>query len=136
MLYRIVEVGGGCEGCIATGNGYYSLVPIGLEAAAVAAVSAVALGMAAWALSRDWGLPLPVIVASRIKRARVDDSIKASIISLLEERGPMTIYEMARELGVQYGAVRWHVYVLEREGVVKTEKRRGRTYVELVFNKF
>lgn len=109
------------------------LVPMGIETSIiVATTSTLALGVIAWALSRDWNFPLLLPLVLRIKRARVDDTVKASIISLLEEKGAMTIYEIARELGMRYNAVRWHVYVLEREGIVKSEKRRGKTYVKLV----
>ncbi len=133
MLYRIVEVGWNCNSCIEVGGTYYMLVPMGIETSIiVATTSTLALGVIAWALSRDWNFPLLLPLVLRIKRARVDDTVKASIISLLEEKGAMTIYEIARELGMRYNAVRWHVYVLEREGIVKSEKRRGKTYVKLV----
>jgi predicted ArsR family transcriptional regulator len=41
-------------------------------------------------------------------------------------RGPQTVHELARELGVTGNAVRGHLIALQRDGVVKaTGKRRG-----------
>jgi DNA-binding transcriptional ArsR family regulator len=40
------------------------------------------------------------------------------VVELLRERGGASVYQIAKALGISYGAAQWHIYVLEREGVV------------------
>ncbi len=40
------------------------------------------------------------------------------IVELLRERGGASVYQIAKSLGISYGAAQWHIYVLEREGIV------------------
>jgi DNA-binding transcriptional ArsR family regulator len=51
------------------------------------------------------------------------------VLRLLRERGPMTLYGIARALGTSYGAVQWHVFALERAGLVRTVRVGWRRYV-------
>jgi DNA-binding transcriptional ArsR family regulator len=48
------------------------------------------------------------------------DSVEARrrIVEFLRERGGASVYQIAKALGISYGAAQWHIYVLEREGVV------------------
>lgn len=41
---------------------------------------------------------------------------------MLKQRNPLTVYQIAKHLGLSYGAAQWHVFVFEREGLVKTVK--------------
>jgi DNA-binding transcriptional ArsR family regulator len=50
------------------------------------------------------------------------------ILRLLRERGPMTLYGIARALGMPYSSVQWHVFALEREGLVRTVRVGWRRY--------
>lgn len=43
----------------------------------------------------------------------------------------MYVYQLAKALGLSYGAVQWYVVKLERMGVVKTIKVGNRRYVAL-----
>jgi DNA-binding transcriptional ArsR family regulator len=40
------------------------------------------------------------------------------IVEFLRERGGASVYQIAKSLGISYGAAQWHIYVLEREGIV------------------
>jgi DNA-binding transcriptional ArsR family regulator len=50
------------------------------------------------------------------------------ILRLLRERGPVTLYGIARALGMPYSSVQWHVFALEREGLVRTVRVGWRRY--------
>ncbi|ACB39714.1 putative transcriptional regulator [Pyrobaculum neutrophilum V24Sta] len=46
--------------------------------------------------------------------------VRRRIVELLRERGSASVYQIAKALGISYGAAQWHLYVLERDGVVFT----------------
>lgn len=41
-------------------------------------------------------------------------------MEFLKSTGGASIYQIAKNLGLSYGAAQWHVFVLEREGLVMT----------------
>lgn len=43
----------------------------------------------------------------------------------------MSQAELARALGLPWGQLQWHLYVLEREGYVKCNKQSRRNYYHL-----
>ncbi len=62
---------------------------------------------------------VPVILASkRLKH----HPLRHKIISVLESTGYSTVKRLAAILGVSRASVLWHLYTLEREGVVESEK--------------
>jgi DNA-binding transcriptional ArsR family regulator len=59
------------------------------------------------------------------------DEVKVGILELLRRRGPLPIYRIAKELGLSYGAAQWHVFYLEREGLVSTYRSGNRRYAAI-----
>jgi len=53
------------------------------------------------------------------------------IVEFLRERGGASVYQIAKALGISYGAAQWHLYVLERERVVFTVLQGRRRVVVL-----
>ncbi|MEL9989990.1 MAG: helix-turn-helix transcriptional regulator [Thermoproteus sp.] len=53
---------------------------------------------------------------------------RRQVLELLKKRGPLTVSQIARELGASIGAVQWHLYVLEREGFVRRVQSGGLTF--------
>jgi DNA-binding transcriptional ArsR family regulator len=92
-----------------------------------APVLAVAVGVAAAAgLShlasnrREWLALLFVPIVARIKRAAADDPARREIVQTIEKMGAATLSQIVKATGRGWGAVQWHLYVLEREGRVKS----------------
>lgn len=57
---------------------------------------------------------------ARPKSARgLASHLRRRIVELLREAGPLTQSQLAGALGLSWGALQWHLYVLEREGLVK-----------------
>jgi len=106
---------------------YPKTPPLEVPKASEAPVLAVAAGVAAAAgLShlasnrREWlALPLLPLVA-RIKRAAADDPVRREIAQTVEKMGAATLSQIVKATGKGWGAVQWHLYVLEREGRVKS----------------
>jgi Predicted transcriptional regulator len=57
--------------------------------------------------------------------------VRRRIVELLRERGGASVYQIAKALGISYGAAQWHLYVLERDGVVFTVSQGRRRVVVL-----
>jgi DNA-binding transcriptional ArsR family regulator len=77
---------------------------------------------------REWlALPLLPIVA-RIKRAAADDPVRREILQAVEKMGAATLSQIVKATGRSWGAVQWHLYVLEREGRVKSVRIGPFTY--------
>jgi DNA-binding transcriptional ArsR family regulator len=58
-------------------------------------------------------------------------SPREAIIEALKKFGAVPMYRLAKITGMSYGAVQWHVFTLERGGVVRTFKIGRRRYVAL-----
>ncbi len=72
-------------------------------------------------------LPLLPIVA-RIKRVAADDPVRREIVQTVEKMGAATLSQIVKATGRGWGAVQWHLYVLEREGRVKSVRIGPFTY--------
>lgn len=60
-------------------------------------------------------------IAGRVKRAAAsDDPARREIASFLNRVGAATMSQIAKAVGKSWGATQWHLYVLEREGKVKS----------------
>ncbi|MFB6491030.1 MAG: winged helix-turn-helix transcriptional regulator [Thermoproteus sp. AZ2] len=57
------------------------------------------------------------------------DEVKRKILDYVERQGPVSLYKLAKDLGLTYGAAQWHVFWLEREGLLATFKVGNRRYV-------
>jgi DNA-binding transcriptional ArsR family regulator len=57
--------------------------------------------------------------------------VRRRIVEFLRGRGGASVYQIAKELGISYGSAQWHLYVLEREGVVFTVLQGRRRVVVL-----
>ncbi len=99
--------------------------PIVLVAAGVAA----AAGLSHLASNRRELLAAPIIpIVARIKRATADDPVRREILRVVEQMGAATLSQIAKATGKSWGGVQWHVYVLEREGKLKSIKIGAFTY--------
>ncbi|MEM0483839.1 MAG: helix-turn-helix transcriptional regulator [Pyrobaculum sp.] len=94
-----------------------------------APVIAVATGIAAAAgLSHIFSnrrelLAAPIVpIIARIKKATADDPIRREILKVVEQMGAATLSQIVKTTRKSWGAVQWHVYVLEREGRLKSVK--------------
>lgn len=56
---------------------------------------------------------------------------KSAILDIVRREGPISLYYLAKALGVSYGTAQWYVYIMEREGLVSTVKVGRRRYVVL-----
>ncbi len=100
-----------------------------------APVAAAAVGVAAAAgLShlatnrREWLLAPLLPIISRIKKATADDLIRREILSQVERMGAATLSQIVKATGKTWGAVQWHIYVLEREGRLRSVRVGPFTY--------
>lgn len=100
-----------------------------------APVAATAVGVAAAAgLShlatnrREWLLAPLLPIISRIKKATADDPIRREILSQVERMGAATLSQIVKATGKTWGAVQWHIYVLEREGRLRSVRVGPFTY--------
>lgn len=59
------------------------------------------------------------------------DEVKTSILDLLRKEGPQPVHKIAKSLGLSYGAAQWHIFYLERQGLVKTYKIGNRRYAAI-----
>jgi DNA-binding transcriptional ArsR family regulator len=59
------------------------------------------------------------------------EGVRRRIVEFLRGRGGASVYQIAKELGISYGAAQWHLYVLERDGVVFTVLQGRRRVVVL-----
>ena len=59
------------------------------------------------------------------------EAVRRRIVEYVREVGEASVYQIAKALGISYGAAQWHLYVLEREGVVVSVVRGRRRVVML-----
>jgi DNA-binding transcriptional ArsR family regulator len=96
---------------------------------AAAAGVAAAAGLSHVASNRREWLALPLLpIVARIKRAAADDPARREIVQTVEKMGAATLSQIVKATGRSWGAVQWHLYVLEREGRVKSVRIGPFTY--------
>ncbi len=96
---------------------------------AVAVGVAAAAGLSHVASNRREWLALPLLpIVARIKRAAADDPVRREIVQTVEKMGAATLSQIVKATGRGWGAVQWHLYVLEREGRVKSVRIGPFTY--------
>jgi DNA-binding transcriptional ArsR family regulator len=96
---------------------------------AVAAGVAAAAGLSHLASNRREWLVLPLLpIVARIKQAAADDPVRREIVQTIEKMGAATLSQIVKATGRSWGAVQWHLYVLEREGRVKSVRIGPFTY--------
>ena len=96
---------------------------------AVAAGVAAAAGLSHLASNRRELLIAPLLpVIARVKRAAADDPARQEILQAVEKMGAATLSQIAKATGRGWGAVQWHLYVLEREGRLKSVRIGPFTY--------
>jgi DNA-binding transcriptional ArsR family regulator len=96
---------------------------------AVAVGVAAAAGLSHLASNRRELLIAPLLpVIARVKRATADDPARREILQAVEKMGAATLSQIAKATGRGWGAVQWHLYVLEREGRVKSVRIGPFTY--------
>ncbi len=96
---------------------------------AVAVGVAAAAGLSHVAGNRRELLVAPLLpVIARVKRATADDPARREILQAIEKMGAATLSQIAKATGKGWGAVQWHLYVLEREGRVKSIRIGPFTY--------
>jgi DNA-binding transcriptional ArsR family regulator len=101
----------------------------GAPVAAVLAVTAAAALSHLLGNRRELLAALPALAAARVKRAfGLEHPVRREIVRLLERAGAMTPSQIARALGKSWGSVRWHLFVLEREGRVRSVRVGPFTY--------
>lgn len=69
---------------------------------------------------------LPII--ARVKRAAAQDPVRMEILRVVERMGAATLSQIVKAVGKSWGSVQWHVYVLEREGKLRSIKIGPFTY--------
>jgi DNA-binding transcriptional ArsR family regulator len=103
-------------------------VPEALVAAAAVGVAAAA-GLSHLAANRrEWLLAPLLPIISRIKKATADDPIRREILSQVERMGAATLSHIVKATGMTWGVVQWHIYVLEREGRLRSVRVGPFTY--------
>jgi hypothetical protein len=96
---------------------------------AVTAGVAAAAGLSHLASNRREWLTLPLLsIVARIKRAVADDPVRREIVQTIEKMGAATLSQIVKATGRGWGAVQWHLYVLEREGRLKSVRIGPFTY--------
>ncbi len=96
---------------------------------AVAAGVAAAAGLSHLASNRRELLIAPLLpILARIKRAVADDPVRREIVQTVEKMGAATLSQIVKATGRGWSAVQWHLYVLEREGRVKSVRIGPFTY--------
>ncbi|MEM5826717.1 MAG: helix-turn-helix transcriptional regulator [Pyrobaculum sp.] len=95
----------------------------------VAVAAAAAAGLSHLLSNRRELLAIPIIpIVARIKKATAEDPVRREILKTVEEMGAATLSQIVKKLGKSWGAVQWHVYILEREGRLKSVKIGAFTY--------
>jgi len=104
---------------------YAPEAPVVVAAAGVAA----AAGLSHLVTNRrEWLLAPLLPIISRIKKATADDPIRREILNQIDRMGAATLSQIVKATGKTWGAVQWHLYVLEREGRVKSIRIGPFTY--------
>jgi len=92
----------------------------GAPVLAVAVGVAAAAGLSHAASNRRELLIAPLLpVIARVKRAAADDPARQEILQAVDKMGAATLSQVVKATGRGWGAVQWHLYVLEREGRLK-----------------
>ncbi len=95
----------------------------------VAVGVAAAAGLSHLASNRRELLIAPLLpIVARIRRAVADEPARREIVQIIEKMGAATLSQIVKATGRGWGAVQWHLYVLEREGRVKSVRIGPFTY--------
>jgi len=95
----------------------------------VAVAAAAAAGLSHLLSNRRELLAIPIIpIIARLKKATAEDPVRREILKTVEELGAATLSQIVKKLGKSWGSVQWHVYILEREGKLKSVKIGAFTY--------
>jgi len=66
---------------------------------------------------------------ARTKTAKAtNDPRRMQLLQIIRERGPLTQSQLAKLTGMSWGTLQWHLYVLEREGLIKRVRRGAFVY--------
>ncbi len=104
-------------------------LPPGPPILALAVGAAAAAGLSHLLSNRRELLAAPFSpIIARIKRARSDEPARLEILQAVDRMGAATLSQIVKAVGKSWGAVQWHVYVLEREGKLKSIKVGPFTY--------
>jgi len=96
---------------------------------ALAVGAAAAAGLSHLFSNRRELLLAPIApVLARVKTARAEDPVRREIVRAVEKMGAATLSQIARATGRSWSSVQWHLYVLEREGRVKSVRIGPFTY--------
>jgi len=66
-----------------------------------------------------------------LNTAEADAAVEEEVIRLLKERGPLPVYQLAKELRATYGMVQYYIERLMKRGKIYTVKVGVRRYVML-----
>jgi len=96
---------------------------------ALAVGAAAAAGLSHLLSNRRELLLAPIApILARVKTARAEDPVRREIVRVVEKMGAATLSQIARAMGRSWSSVQWHLYVLEREGRVKSVRIGPFTY--------
>lgn len=95
----------------------------------VAAAVATAAGLS-YVLSnkREALAALVAPIIARLKTAKAEDPTRRQILKIVEQMGAATLSQIVKATGKSWGPIQWHVYVLEREGKLRSVKIGSFTY--------
>ena len=104
--------------------------PPGPPIVALVVAVAAAAGLSHLVSNRRELLTAPFLpIIARVKRAgATDDPARREILQAVDRMGAATLSQIVKAVGKSWGAVQWHVYVLEREGKLKSIKIGPFTY--------
>jgi len=95
----------------------------------VAAAAGAAAGLSHLVSNRREWLIAPVTpIVARVKRASAEDPVRREVLQVVEKMGAATLSQITKATGRGWGSVQWHLYVLEREGRVKSIRIGPFTY--------
>ena len=97
------------------------LLPLVLATAAAAGLSYLISNRREWLLA-------PVVWLFRVKTASAESPERRQILQFVEKMGAATLAQITKAVGKSWGSTQWHVYVLEREGKLKSVKIGSFTY--------
>jgi len=66
---------------------------------------------------------------ARAKSAKAtNDPRRMQLLQIIRESGPLTQGQLAKLTGMSWGTLQWHLYVLEREGLVRRVRQGALVY--------
>ena len=66
---------------------------------------------------------------ARAKTAKAtNDPRRMQLLQIIREHGPLTQGQLAKLTGMSWGTLQWHLYVLEREGLIKRVRQGAFVY--------